>query len=325
MKTALILPYFGTFPNYFNLHLHTIKSNPSFNWIIFTDDKKTYNYPNNVTVIYTSFQEIKILFQSKFNFEISLETPFKLCDYRPAFGSVFQDYLKEYDFWGHCDPDILWGNFDNFINYDRLKKFDKIFTFGHLTLYKNNEENNLRYLKKCNNETRYKTVFTNPIGFAFDEKFNKSINSIYLENNFSIYLKNVAADISPYYTNFKLSIYNYNTHLYSNEFIDKQLFTWENGSIFRYFIANNQLLKEEFLYIHLQKRTMKFSFAAANSKHILISPLEFKEIDTTITFENFKLLYKKYWFNKQFLKVKWSSFKYKLKYKDYFYGYKKNV
>ena len=325
MKIVLILPYFGKFPNYFNLHLNTIKSNKNIHWLFITNDKTNYFYPENVTLIYKNFQEVQEQFQSNFNFKISLETPFKLCDFRPAFGLIFQEYIKEYDFWGHCDPDILWGKFDNFIFNNVINNYDKVFTFGHLTLYKNDDKNNLRFLEKINNQERYKTVFSHPIGFAFDEKFNNSINTIFKNNNYPMLLQNVAADVDSYHTNFRLSIYNYQTNNYYFDGIKKQLFTLENGSIYRYIFNNNTIEKQEFLYIHLQKRAMIENFKNDFPNKILISQNEFLPLNEEITIANFDKYYKPKWYNKQFLKVKWNSFKYKLKHKSYFYGSNKNL
>lgn len=36
--------------------------------------------------------------QRIFDFPISLERPYKLCDYKPSYGEVFKDELAGYDF-----------------------------------------------------------------------------------------------------------------------------------------------------------------------------------------------------------------------------------
>ena len=54
-KCIIILPYFGKFNNYFNLFLKSCEKNPDFSWLIFTDDKSKYNYPENVRVEYMKF------------------------------------------------------------------------------------------------------------------------------------------------------------------------------------------------------------------------------------------------------------------------------
>lgn len=325
MKVLLILPYFGKLPNYFTLYLETIKRNGTIQWLLITDDETNYDYPENITVVYKKFTEVKQLFQDKFPFPIALESSQKLCDFRPAFGLVFEAYCKGYDYWGHCDSDILWGNFNHFLNWELLATYDKIFTFGHLTLYRNSAENNSRFLLPLENNERYKTVFSHQFGFAFDEKFNKSINSIYAAHQVPVFAQSFMADIDPYHSNMRLSLFDYQTHTYSTEPFKRQIFTWESGEVFRYYIANHQLVKEAFLYIHLQKRAMQFDFDPTQVSKVLITSDAFLPLDEAITPESFKKYYIRKWLNRQFFRVKWKSLNYKLKYKEYFYGSKKNL
>ena len=58
-KCLFFLPYFGKFPEYFELFLRSCEINNAYNWIIFTDNNEKYNYPTNVKVIYLSFQEFR--------------------------------------------------------------------------------------------------------------------------------------------------------------------------------------------------------------------------------------------------------------------------
>ena len=44
MKVVFIIPYYGTFPNYFNLFLKTCENNPGYEWFIFSEDNGKYNY-----------------------------------------------------------------------------------------------------------------------------------------------------------------------------------------------------------------------------------------------------------------------------------------
>lgn len=101
-KIVLIQPYFGKFPNYFELHLLSIRRNPDITWIFFTDDHTEYDWPSNAEVHYMGFDDMQRLVQSRFEFQISLEKPYKLCDFKPAYGWIFRDYLEGYDYWGHC-------------------------------------------------------------------------------------------------------------------------------------------------------------------------------------------------------------------------------
>ena len=49
---AYVVPFFGKFPKGFQFWLLSCKCNPSIDWLIFTDDKTPYDYPENVKVTY---------------------------------------------------------------------------------------------------------------------------------------------------------------------------------------------------------------------------------------------------------------------------------
>ena len=106
---AYIIPYFGRLRSDIELWLLSVKYNPTIDWILYTDDRTEYSYPPNVKVKYTTFEAIQCRIQSLFDFEVTLNTPYKLCDYKVAYGEAFADDLKDYDFWGYCDMDLMWG------------------------------------------------------------------------------------------------------------------------------------------------------------------------------------------------------------------------
>lgn len=107
-RIALIIPYFGTLPNYFSLWLKTASYNRNFDFLLFTDcNLAKYTVPYNVKCFQMTFDEVKQRVSIILNFKFVLHNPYKLCDYKPLYGLIFSDYLKEYEFWGHCDPDII--------------------------------------------------------------------------------------------------------------------------------------------------------------------------------------------------------------------------
>ena len=142
MKVIFIIPYYGEFPNYFNLFLKTCGNNLGYEWLIFSENNGKYSYPDNVHYVEMTWQELRSLFQSKFDFEISLDSPYKLCDFKPTYGYVFERYIKDYDYWGYCDVDLLFGDLDVFIPFEKISKFDKVGHLGHMTLCRNNTEIN---------------------------------------------------------------------------------------------------------------------------------------------------------------------------------------
>jgi len=166
---AVVLPYFGKLPDYFPLFLISAKYNSNIDFLLFTNDRTIYNYPANFRVAYCEFTQIKRKIQRCFDFEISLEEPYKLCDYKPAYGLIFSEELKNYDWWGHFDLDMVLGNIRKFITDDILQTYDKVGRHGHFMLYKNIEDINKLFMKKHNGIVLYKEVFTSPLIFIFDE------------------------------------------------------------------------------------------------------------------------------------------------------------
>ncbi|MFP5128915.1 DUF6625 family protein [Phocaeicola coprocola] len=273
MKSIVfIVPYFGKFPSYFQIWLNSCKCNPTINWIIFTDIRTPYNYPDNVKVINITFEKLRNYIQSKYDFPIDLHAPYKLCDYKPAYGEIFQEYISEYDYWGHCDVDLIWGNIRHFITEQLLsKKYDKLFNFGHCILYHNTKENNQTYRSTIANIPNYRKVFSSPFNYYFDEthgvmplfvKLNKNIcNSIFC---YDVKIRQYSFRPAP-------SMFPSYQHLKNKNGIFKK----EKDSLFFIYVSNGQIQKEEFMYVHFQKRKMYNSQEINNKQEYYIIPNKF--------------------------------------------------
>lgn len=148
MKIAIIIAYFGKLPEYIQLFLDSCKLNYGFEWLIFSDDDTTYNYPSNVHLIKMNFGECKKLIQSKFDFEITLSKPQKLCDYKCAYGVIFEDYIQDYDWWGHCDLDQIFGNLFQIYSVNG-ELHTREFPYVHL------QKRKMRDLRKNKNSDNY--------------------------------------------------------------------------------------------------------------------------------------------------------------------------
>ncbi len=251
-KIRYIVPYFGKLPENFPIWLISCEMNPTINWLIITDDKTEYNYPSNVEVKYTTFEDIKKRIQEKYDFEILVDRPWKLCDYRVAYGEIFEQELKDYDFWGYCDVDLLWGDIRKFITNDILEKYEKIGFQGHSTLYKNNKEVNQRYKMQIPGYPSYKEIFTDKKGYCFDENI---ICDIYKKLNIPYYRETNFAHLSKYDYGFFLK-YLPEDEDYKN---DNQIFIWKDGKLKRIFCdKENTIKEEEFMYIHFFCRPMTY-------------------------------------------------------------------
>lgn len=315
MKKVIIIAYFGKLPNYFQTFLTSCKYNNSFDWLIFTDDHSNYNYPPNVRCEYLTFENFVTLIQNKFDFKISLATPQKLCDYKCAYGYIFGDYIVDYDWWGHCDLDQIFGDLNSFITNEMLCKYDKLFSLGHLTLYKNSPDNNEEFKSKLNGEERYRQVFTTNVCLGFDEWLPNNINEIFIKSKRPILLKNIGADINPYKTQFNLVHYDFNQRKYINDDIENSIFKWENGKLFQLYLDNKSIKTIEVPYVHLQKRKMKdLRNKECNSFYIIPN----KFIDSDKSGEKIlKTCIKWKYINYQYFIVKFKSLKSRIKNKNW--------
>lgn len=295
-KIALIIPYFGQLPNYFDIWLLSCKFNQSIDWILFTDDKTKYNYPKNVYVNYITFNEFRNRIQLNFDFKIELENPYKLCDYKTAYGEVFNSLLLEYDYWGYCDVDLIWGNIRKFITDDILEEYDKISDAGHFTLYKNNNTLNTAYRKLYSkNCYNYKSVFTSADSFAFDEwGGNKGINRILIDNGFKIFFEKIVfADININNYGLRNSREGYgDTNSIKLEKSKENIaYRFDKGIITQYSVVDKKrLIANEEMYVHFQKRPMvkNIKIDKSTCSFLVVPPNKFIDDVDEITIEYLK-------------------------------------
>ena len=248
---CIIGAYFGKFNNYFPLWLRSCAYNSKIDFIIFNDCPAIKNVPINVKMIPFTIQEMKALAIKKTGIKnLYLDKPYKCCDFKPLYGEIFQDYISKYEYWGHCDFDLIWGDIYGFLEKFEYKKYDKFLNLGHLSLYRNTPEVNHRYTEEGSMDN-YLKVLTVEQNMAFDE--NGGMCKIYMHNKYPFFYKRIYADISPIYFRYRLSEYC------SLEEPDKnythQLFFWDKGKTYRAYIDSNKNIQiEEYMYIHFQKR-----------------------------------------------------------------------
>lgn len=169
-KIAMIVCYFGKIPWYFRFFAKSCAYNPDVDFFLVTDIHFPEKLPDNIIIVRKTLEEIRLLAQEKFAFEVALYTPYKLCDFKPAYGFLFSELLTEYDFWGHGDLDVVYGNIRKFITDEMMDNFDVIcsrpeYVPGYFTLFRNNEVGQKLFMHSRD----YKTVFQDAENFCFDE------------------------------------------------------------------------------------------------------------------------------------------------------------
>lgn len=293
-KCCFIVPYYGHFPKQFPVFLKSCGANPAYNWLLFTDDRTAFSYPENVQVVYNSLSDFRELANKKFGFPICLEQKdlHKLCDLKPAYGFLFEEYLSEFRFWGHCDIDTVMGKLDDFLTDELLEQYDKLFCLGHMTVFRNTPENNRVFMSEHNGRPVYREAFTKPENAWFDEEYHddNNNNQIFLRQGKRVYQKDLSLNIHIGSRRFRRTVYvgrelAPEDHGYVTEEYRPASYFWDHGRIIRITEENGQLHTEAFPYVHLQYRQMEFNQAVLDADVFRIVPNQFvatKAIPQTI-------------------------------------------
>lgn len=298
-KIIVILPYFGKFPNYFNFFLQSCKKNNTIDFLIVTDNFIKCD-SHNINIVNCSFEEFKIKVQKKFNYKISLNKPYKLCDYKLFYGYIFSEYIKGYDFWGFCDCDLIFGDIRKFITDEILEKYSYILALGHFHLSKVNDENLVEILEsyKTNKGYNIKYILSHDQNFVIDE-LPFGVPSLYYKEFPSVFYsgfyknKRIYDSVTNVYTRF-VDTYNcgfelkhkyYKTMYYQylglvpfwKRTFDKIyktniVYEYKSGNLYRNYINKytDKIEKEELLYVHFYKRNLKIE--CRNFNNFIISP-----------------------------------------------------
>lgn len=311
-KTVIIIPYFGSFPSFFQLFLDSCSNNKMFTWLIYTDSEQKYNVPENVIIKSTKLSDFVSRIQEKFDFKIEIIRPHKLCDFKVAYGYIFEDEIKEFDYWGHGDLDLIYGDLDKFLSPMINDEYDKIYSLGHLSIYRNAPEINRVFMSKYNDSYPYQTIFSTDKAFAFDEWHCPlpSINHMFINSNLKFFEVNQCANLSGVHFNFRLSSYIVNFRNYATDVNHQNVFSLIDGVLQRHYLINGRLEKKEYPYVHFHKRSMKVDCNDLNN--LLIVPNTFKTlsiIDAKLirNYSKGKLI------DRQFIKNKLINIRYRVK------------
>lgn len=284
-----IIIYYGNFNKYFRLWLRSCELNPTIDFLIITDIDYADKVPNNVKFIKLTLQEIASRASNVLGFEVHFPKPYKLCDFKPLYGEILHDKLTQYEYWGHNDMDMIYGDIQQYLNEYDYRKYDKFLPLGHLSFYRNTDEVNQYYKLpgcKCG---EYRAILEDGKRvYALDEQ--RGICSSMLANNKSLFYKRVFADITYKWNRFKLSTGASVDGIYEPNY-KHQIFYWEKGKIFREYFDGVQLKKQEFIYIHLQRRpNYKLTFNPDNVDSFFITPGGFLPKTDDVTLELIKKL-----------------------------------
>ena len=162
LRKLLIRVYLGPLPAWYP------------QWIEHMDRLKEFGWH---VLICNSRENFTARCAKTFGFPVEvLEGTRRVGDFAPAYGLLFADELKHYDFWGHVDLDCVFGRVERFVTDELLSQCD-IFAndpgsiCGPFTLYRNTPKVNELF-----HRTQWRSVFSDPSDhvYGFDEgEFNQ--------------------------------------------------------------------------------------------------------------------------------------------------------
>lgn len=267
----VISPYFGKLPSNISYWIKSVSKNPDLDFLIVTDHLIDEEIPSNLKIVQLTFREFTDLVIDKLNLSNTFD-PYKICDFKPAFGVIFSDYIKGYEYWGHCDLDLIFGDISYFL--PKSNDYVKFLDLGHLSIYRNQQEINYAFKLPISNLKTWSYIKNSKIIWVYDELYWEQcggINGIISENfpGKLISDKSIFSDIDPKYTFFS----DINM---KNQY--ECFFRWRDGNLFKFFFDGLQVQEVKVLYAHFQKRDVKF--LEISESEFLIIPLTWKDITT---------------------------------------------
>jgi hypothetical protein len=174
LKIAIIIPYFGQWPGWIDYFFLTCRKNPSVDWLFPTDCTERETSGSNLKFIPFSLREFNDLASNTLDLDIDIQHPYKICEFKPAFGEIFNDYIREYDFWGYGDLDLVYGDVRDFFpdtvlnRYDILSNHPDLIT-GHFCLLRNTPQ--INGLFRTGNV--FRSAFQDDNYTGFDERLKR--------------------------------------------------------------------------------------------------------------------------------------------------------
>lgn len=244
MKSIImIIPYFGKWPLWFDAFLISVAANKMVHWFCPTDCEIPLAHPPNISFYTTTLIDLNQHVNNITQANVPL-TPRKFCDLKPAYGAIFKDAIKDYDFWGICDMDIIWGDIRKFVGDEMLRDYDIISSrkeaiSGHFTLFRNSDAVNALF----KTVPGHQDLFEQKPFMWFDEHvLTNHLKALTLQNN------------NPFNVYWEKILLNQERGRDSHQEYHLDRWQWREGKMM------DTQTGEEVMYLHFinWKRTMKY-------------------------------------------------------------------
>ena len=153
-KACIVIPFYGKLPKYFPLYMQSL-------WrmnfdVLMVTDLEWVSAKANFHVIRLSLKQVETIAKEKLGVDVRLSHPRRLCDMKPMYGKIFEDYLEGYEYWGFGDCDLIYGlALRDIVSSAIEEKYDVIslrrnWTTGSFCLVRNNQIGQLLYSRADN-------------------------------------------------------------------------------------------------------------------------------------------------------------------------------
>lgn len=272
-SVAILSVCVGSLPGSWPLFAEGVRRNPGYTFIVYTNElpEDLESLPDNLLLKKIQLAGFRKLVYKKLGIKLVAHSTEKILDYKPLFGYLFEESLRTYTHWGHCDLNIVPGNLSVFITDRMLNQYDKILSRGHLSIYKNIPLINRAFLHSF--RINYKEILTNPVYCKFDEWHG--IGILFHELRLKVYHEEMAADIYP--NSFSLRC------MISQNF-SSQLFVMWRGRVYQLWESDGEVQKKELVYIHFQQKrfNIRLNNTAAFPELIVFTQQGAYEVDEAL-------------------------------------------
>ena len=274
-RILIIATWFGPPPTWLPLWLTSCRFNSDINWLLVADhDLSDIDIPNNVQVAKITMHEFAERMAISLGFSINFTRAYKACDFKPLYCNLLDLAHGSWEFWGHCDLDMIFGNIRAFLTPQLLQDNDRIFGVGHLSIYRNNEIVNNFYRRPCPG-LDYRNILSDPNSHGFDE--HNGVNRIWHLHKGRFYQnEDVIADIDPHFKDIRRTSSLSNVRNFRH-----QVFGFNQGKVFRASIHSRETVLQEFMYIHFQKRKIPPPTQCLSADRFWLTPIGFLPMENS--------------------------------------------
>lgn len=176
-RIAMLIPYFGKWPEWMSLYLYTCSRNPQIDFHFFTDCSTPDQTYANTFFHGMTFDEYRAKAKAMTGLDIPAHAD-KLCDLKPFLGSIHSDILEEgcYQWWGFGDLDVAYGDISQLVAPTLNPRIELVTSHiyqlaGHFCIIKRGSV----YDNFQPTDEMKKIVAADPLGFIDEVHYSRAI------------------------------------------------------------------------------------------------------------------------------------------------------